>query len=180
MTPLARFRQVATCSAFALVVCTASVRAADTPASPAPVQLTANVQATIAHSALLDVEATAKDDVLQISVRRVNDKSLVGTDDITVAIDGKNEPVTREKGTIYELAINDLRGDGVKDVDVTVAHDGIKEIVSGKVSVAEPAATSLWRDHKQVAWWVLNIAIVVVAALAFSRRKSADDKDEEA
>jgi len=38
--------------------------------------------------------------------------------------------------------------------------------------VIEAASTdSLLRDHKQVAWWILNIVIVLVAALALSRRK---------
>jgi hypothetical protein len=147
---------------------------------PKPIELAVNIPAVIAHSALVDVEATARADVLQISVRRVADKSLVNTDDITVAVDGKNEPVTHERGTIYELAVNDLRGEGVKDIDVTVAHDGIREILSGKVSLAEPATESLWRDHKQIAWWVLNIVIVLIAALAFSRKKPArEEKDEE-
>lgn len=173
MSPLARFRQVAACSALALVFCSAAAE------PPKPVELAANVPAVIAHSALLDVEATAKGDVLQISIRRVSDKTLVNTDDLTIAIDGKNEPFTHEKGTVYELAVNDLRGDGVKDVDVTVAHDGIREILSGKASVAEPPTESLLRDHKQVAWWVLNIVIILIAAMAFSRKKSAKDEEED-
>jgi hypothetical protein len=102
----------------------------------------------------------------------VSDKSLISGDDVTVAVDGRNQSVTHEKGGAYELPINDLRGDGARDVDVTVAHDGIREIVSGKVSLAEAgSAGSLLRDHKQVAWWILNIVIVLVAAMAFSRRK---------
>jgi hypothetical protein len=28
------------------------------------------------------------------------------------------------------------------------------------------------RDHKQLAWWILNIAIVLIAAIAISRRMS--------
>jgi hypothetical protein len=173
MSPLARFRQVAACTALAFVFCSAVAE------PPKPVVLAANVPAVIAHSALLDVEATAKAEVLQISLRRVADKSLVNTDDITVAVDGKNEPVTHERGTIYEVAVNDLRGEGVKDVDVTVAHDGIREILSGKVSLAEAPAGSLLRDHKQVAWWVLNIVIVLIAAMAFSRKKPASAEKEE-
>ena len=175
MSPLARFGQATACSALALVFCSAAAE------PPKPVQLAVNVPAVIAHSALLDIEATAKADVLEISIRRVADKTLISADDITVAIDGKNEPVTHEKGTVYELAVNDLRGEGVKDVDVTVGHDGIREILSGKVSLAEPPASSLLGDHKQVAWWVLNIVIILVAVMAFSRKKSApeEEKDEE-
>jgi hypothetical protein len=147
--------------------------AATSPAAQAsqPVQLAPNVARQIARSALLTVEGTATADALQLSIRRVGDKSLISGDDVTVSVDGKNQSVTHEKGGAYELPINDLRGDGARDVDVTVAHDGIREIVSGKVSVAEASSTSLWRDHKQVAWWILNIVIILIAATAVSRRK---------
>jgi hypothetical protein len=140
-------------------------------AAPQPVQLAPNVAALIARSALLTIEGTATADALQLSIRRVSDKSLISSDDVTVSVDGKNQSVTHEKGGFYELPINDLRGDSARDVDVTVAHDGIREIVSGKVSVAEASSTSLWRDHKQVAWWILNIVIILIAATAVSRRK---------
>jgi hypothetical protein len=140
-------------------------------AAPQPVQLAPNVAGLIARSALLTVEGTATADALQLSIRRVSDRSLISSDDVTVSVDGKNQSVTHEKGGFYELPINDLRGDGARDVDVTVAHDGIREIVSSKVSVAEASSTSLWRDHKQVAWWILNIVIILIAATAVSRRK---------
>jgi hypothetical protein len=141
-------------------------------AVPQPVQLVPNAAAQIARSALLTIEGTATADALQLSIRRVSDKSLVSSDDVTVSVDGKNQSVTHEKGGAYELPINDLRGDGARDVDVTVAHDGIREIVSGKVAVAEASSTqSLLRDHKQVAWWILNIVIILIAATAISRRK---------
>jgi hypothetical protein len=187
MTPLARIRQAAACSVFlGCWAVTASATPAPSaaiaaPAEPAkPVQLASNITAQVAHSALLTVEGTVTADALQISIRRVSDKSLINTDDVTIAVDGKNQSVTRERGTVYEVPINDLRGDGVRDVDVTVAHDGIREIVSGKISVVEASSTqSLLRDHKQVAWWILNIVIILAAAWAFSNRKSAKEDGEE-
>jgi hypothetical protein len=183
MSPLARIWQVGACTA--LVFCAASGLAADPPAQavpavqspppaqPAgPVQLAPKVAAQFAHSALLSVDGTPAADTLRLSIRRVSDKSLVSSDDVTVTVDGRNEPVTRENGGTYEVPINDLRGDAAKDVEITVAHDGIREILSGKVAVAEATSTdSLLRDHKQVAWWILNIVIVLVAAIALSRRK---------
>ena len=33
-------------------------------------------------------------------------------------------------------------------------------------------AASVLRDHKQMAWWILNITIVLIAVLAISRRMS--------
>jgi hypothetical protein len=102
----------------------------------------------------------------------VSDKSPVSSGEVTVTVDGKNEPVTRANDGGYELPVNDLRGAGARDVELTVAHDGIREILAGKVSLAEAgSADGLLRDHKQIAWWILNIVIVLVAAIAISRRK---------
>jgi hypothetical protein len=58
-------------------------------------------------------------------------------------------------------------------LDIVVGHDGIRELLSGKISAADTSATSnILRDHKQIAWWILNIAIVLIAAIALSRRMS--------
>ena len=192
MSPLARIWQVGACTVFVFVA--APGLAADPPAqaqtpavqggvqaaaqsppaaTPAlPVRLVPNVAAQIAHSALLSISGTTTDDALRLGISRVSDKSPVSGDDVTVTVDGKNEFVTRESGGGYEVPVNDLRGDGARDVEIIVGHDGIREILSGKVVVAEASSTGgLLRDHKQVAWWILNIVIVLVAAIALSRRK---------
>jgi hypothetical protein len=127
---------------------------------------------------MLTVDGTAAGDVLQLNIRRVADKSLISTGDITVTVDGKNEPVTHEHGGSYEIPVNDLRGDDSRDaakaIDIIVPHDGIREILSGKVTVTEPASSvgGLLGGHSQMAWWILNVAIVLIAAMALSRRKS--------
>ena len=196
MSPLARIWQVGACTVFVFVA--TAGRAADPPpaqagqavqriqaaqgaqaarpsqpAQPAgPVRLAPNAAAQIAHSALLIIDGTPTADTLRLTIRRVSDKSLVSSDDITVTVDGRNESVTRENGGGYEVPINDLRGDAARDVEIVVAHDGIREVLSGKVAVAEASSTDgLWRDHKQVGWWILNIVVVLVAAIALSRRK---------
>jgi len=184
MSPLARIWQVGACTV--LVFAVAPGLAADPPAptqaaraaqlSPAaqpgePVRLAPNAAARIAHSALLSVDGTVTADALRLEIRRVSDKSVVSSDDVTVTVDGRNESVTHEGGG-YEVPINDLRGDPAKELEIIVGHDGIREIVTGKVAVAEGvSADGLLRDHKQVAWWILNIVIVLVAAIALSRRK---------
>ena len=142
-----------------------------------PVVLAPNATAQIARSALLIVDGTAAADALQLKFRRASDGSLVNGGDVTVTVDGKNEPVTHENGGGYEVPINDLRGDGsrdsARDVDIIVAHDGIREILSSKVAVAEaPSGGGLLGDHKQITWWILNIVIVFIAAMIITRRKS--------
>jgi hypothetical protein len=147
--------------------------AAQSPQPAEPVRLVPNATAQIAHSALLSVDGTATADALRLNIRRVSDKGLVSSDDVTVTVDGRNQSVTRENAGGYEVPINDLRGgEPARDIEVVVAHDGIREILSGKVALVEGTSTdSLLRDHKQVAWWILNIVIVLVAAIALSRRK---------
>jgi hypothetical protein len=162
-----------------LIACATLALAADPAAKPAqvqagvnPVQPAATAGMPIAHSALLSVDATPTDDSLELHIRRVSDKSVVRSEDVTVTVDGKNEPLTRENGGSYQLPIADLRGDGAREVDIVVAHDGIREILSGKVTLPQASpAGSVFRDHKQIAWWILNIVIVLIAALAISRRK---------
>jgi len=126
----------------------------------------------IAHSALLSIEGTPGAGVLDLTVRHVADQSPVVSDDVTVTVDGKNEPVTRGTGGAYQIPLNDLRGAEPREVDITVGHDGIREILTGKVTLpASSSAGSFLGDHKQIAWWILNIVIVLIAAIAISRRK---------
>jgi len=66
-------------------------------------------------------------------------------------------------------------------LEVVVAHDGIREVLGGRITVAGEGSAaarhaggtaSVLRDHKQMAWWILNITIVLIAAIAISRRLS--------
>ena len=40
-------------------------------------------------------------------------------------------------------------------------------------------AADLWRDHKQMAWWIVKIGIVLIAVLAFARRSSTPPKESD-
>ena len=60
-------------------------------------------------------------------------------------------------------------------VEVTVAHDGIHEVLSGRLAAtpaAAPAGAAAGGGRSQLAWWVLNILIVLIAVIAISRRMS--------
>jgi hypothetical protein len=140
-------------------------RAADPAQTPQPIP--------VAHSALLTINATPTDDGLALHVLHANNQIPIDGRDVTVAVDGKNQPLTVEPEGTFLLSTKDL-GEGVQQFDITVAHDGIREILTGKVNVPKSGgvATDLWRDHKQMAWWVLNIGVVLIAVLAFSRRSS--------
>jgi len=146
--------------------------AADTPAAAPPA-------IPVAHSALLTINATVTPDGLALHVLHAGNQIPIDGRDVTVSVDGKNQPLTVEPEGTFLLPTKDL-GEGERQLDITVAHDGIREILTGKVALPKTSsATDLWRDHKQMAWWVLNIAVVLIAVLAFSRRSSTPAKESD-
>ncbi|HUI59282.1 MAG TPA: hypothetical protein VLX90_03630 [Steroidobacteraceae bacterium] len=127
----------------------------------------------IAHSALVTVDGTPNGDTLVLNVRRVSDGSRIASDDISLTVDGKNESLTHLSDSTYSIEAGELRGDGDHDLELIVGHDGIREVLAGKIALPEASSTgTLIRDHKQMAWWILNIVIVLIAAIALSRRRS--------
>jgi len=101
--------------------------------------------------------------------------------DVTITVDGKSQPLTVEPEVgNFLLPTKDI-GEGEQQLDITVAHDGIREILTGKVAIPKAAGLTGWdSSRKQMAWWVLNIGVVLVAVLAFSRRTSKpSEKDPE-
>jgi hypothetical protein len=137
----------------------------------------------IAHSALLTIYGVPTEDGLALHVQHAGNQIPIDGRDVTVSVDGKNQPVTAQPEGTFVLPTKNLAGDGERELDIVVAHDGIREILSGKVTLPKVGSTlDLWRDHKMTAWWVLNVGIVLVAVLAFSRRSSKpakEDDDEE-
>jgi hypothetical protein len=132
----------------------------------------------IAHSALLTIYGVPTADGLAIHVQHAGNQIPIDGRDVTVSVDGKNQPVTAEPEGTFVLPTKDLAGDGERELDIVVAHDGIREILSGKVTLPKVGSTlDLWRDHKMTAWWVLNVGIVLIAVLAFSRRSSKPAKE---
>jgi hypothetical protein len=181
-----RIRQVVACAVYASVIATFSTQASAADQAAAPPTASSAVAAQpapatalapgssiqIAKSALLTIEGTPTADTLDLRIHKLSDQSLVANDDVTVTVDGRNEAVTRVNVDTYQIPVSDLHGDGAHEIEITVPHDGIREILSGKVTLPETSsAGGLLRDHKQVAWWILNIVIVLVAAIAISRRK---------
>lgn len=134
----------------------------------------------VAHSALLTINATPTPDGLALHVLHAANQIPIDGRDVTVLVDGKNQPLTVAPEGTFLLSTKDLGDDGVRQLDITVAHDGIREILSGKITLPKTSsAADLWRDHKQMAWWILNVGIVLVVVLAFSRKSSKPEPDED-
>jgi hypothetical protein len=142
------------------------------PASPAPIP--------VAHSALLTIDATPTDQGLALHIKHAGNQIPIDGRDVTVSVDGKNAPVAAEPEGTFLLATKDLGdGDAPREFDITVAHDGIREILTGKVTLPKTGgAADMLSSHKQIAWWILNIAIVLIAAMAFSKRGSKTPEKE--
>ena len=126
----------------------------------------------VARSALLTVTVTPSDDALALQVLRLADHQLiVGTGKVTVTLDGHALPVTAQPNGVYLASTRDQSG-GAHTLDVVVSHDGIRELLTGTVALPSRTSTlDFLQSHGMSAWWVLNIAVVLIAVLVISRRR---------
>ncbi len=136
--------------------------------------------APLTHSTLLAVDAAPTAGGLTLRVRRATQQTPLVVNDLSVTIDGKSTAATaRDEGSWFVPRPPGAQDAG-KTIEVTVGHDGIHELLSGRLAASPGAGVPgssgitglLSSRHKQLAWWILNIAIVLVAAIAISRRTS--------
>jgi len=158
---------VLACSALA---CGPQLHASDSTAVP----LT-----PVAHSALVTLEAGPAAAGLVLRLRHTADQTPLSVTDLTVSVDGRSQLAMRREDGSWFVPLSDAITDA--QLEVVVAHDGIREILSGRITIpgartgsarTASGAPSVLRDHKQMAWWILNITIVLIAAIAISRRLS--------
>jgi hypothetical protein len=134
--------------------------------------------APLAHSAQLTVDAAMlAPEALTLRIRHAADQSaLAPASQIEVRAQGRTLGVTANSDGTWSVSLKELGGKPPGTLDLVIGHDGIRELLSGALAPpaagAANAAASLVRDHKQLAWWILNIAIVLIAAIAISRRVS--------
>lgn len=134
----------------------------------------------MAHSPLVTVEASGSADGVRLRLRRTAGSAPLAVSELQVSLAGQTVPVTqRPDGTWLAPWPRTGAAPGAA-LQVVVTHDGIREVLSGSLPRAvegRPAAGSgassgLSSSHKQLAWWILNIAIVLIAVVAISRRMS--------
>jgi hypothetical protein len=153
--------------------------AAGAPAGPAPVFV------PLAHSALVTVNAATEAGALMLRVQRTRDQAPLPGAQLQVTLDGHNLPVTPRPDGTWEAPLGSLASSAEGTLDITVAHDGVREILSGRlpgvaaaagsrgaVSSTASGAVARLQAHKQLAWWILNIAVVLIGVIAVSRRMS--------
>jgi hypothetical protein len=134
----------------------------------------------LARSALLAVDAAPASGGLTLRVRRATEQTPLVVNDLAVTIDGRSEPASAQADGSWFVPRPAGATDTGKTIEVSVGHDGIHEVLSGQLapsarapaSAPSGAAGTISSSHKQLVWWILNIAIVLVAAIAISRRIS--------
>lgn len=151
-----------------LAVCAlACTAAAAVPAAPQFV--------TVAHSAQLTLESTSGREGVTLRLRPRTPGEETHITDVSVSLDGTSEPVRVQADGSWFVSLPAERAAHGGKLDVFIVHDGIREVLSGSVPPA-PGATAgggaLSVVHKQLAWWVLNIVVVLIGVLALSRRMS--------
>ncbi|HZO23708.1 MAG TPA: hypothetical protein VFB37_14490 [Steroidobacteraceae bacterium] len=136
------------------------------PAAPAEPQ-----EFQVAHSALLAIEAAPTDDSVALYIKHVADQTAVNSSDVVVTVDGKAQTISRAKDGSYLVSAAEMRDKGPHTLEITVSHDGIREILSGQLSLPSATEGSFISAHRQIGWWILNIGVVLIAAIALSRRR---------
>jgi hypothetical protein len=149
----------------------APVRAAPPPTAPPALQ-------PLAHSSLLTLEGANTPAGLLLRVRPNSGTTPLTVSEFSVVLDGKSIPAAARTDGTWLVSLPAPAATG--QLDVTVTHDGIRELLSatlpsaqsGAAPAAPAAVTGATGVHKQIVWWILNVLIVLVAAIAISRRTS--------
>jgi hypothetical protein len=132
----------------------------------------------IAHSAHITVEGSVSASGLTLRVRPTSPGGALTVSDVAVAVDGTSERAVPQPDGTWLAPLP--RGAGAGRLDVFVVHDGLREVLSGRIG-APPAGAPATRTapkpgllgaHKQMAWWILNVVVVLIGVLAISRRMS--------
>lgn len=127
----------------------------------------------VARSTLLTLTVAPSDHALTLQVARIGDhQPIAGPGRVTVTLDGHSVPVTAQPDGSYLISTS-TEAAGAHSLGVTVSHDGIRELLTGTVTVPQRrSALDVLQGHGMFAWWVLNIAVVLIAVLVISRRRS--------
>jgi hypothetical protein len=150
----------------ALLLAATAVAPHDGPVEP--------LLAPLAHSAQLTLEGASVPGALLVRVRPLAGGAALEPAELSVAVEGKELPASPRADGALRVALPETAAGNVQ-VDVTVNHDGIRELLSAQLPVEPapaPAAASRFGVHTQLLWWVLNIAIVLIAVITISRRVS--------
>ena len=141
--------------------------------------------APIAHSAQLTLDARAEREGVKLRLRASGAAAAAAASiaGVSVSLDGVSGTARPQADGSWFVLLPPAHLARGGRLDVYVLHDGIREVLSGTLPASAAASTSvsdarrgsgsgLLGAHKQLAWWVLNIVIVLIGVIAVSRRMS--------
>jgi len=135
----------------------------------------------VAQSSLVTLEAARTAAGIELRVRRNPGDVALPVTALAVSIDGHSAPASSSADGAWSVPWPTGAAPAAARLEVVIDHDGIREVLSGLLpgspagtaqSARGGAAADGHHDHKQLLWWVLNIAIVLIAVLLISRRMS--------
>jgi hypothetical protein len=132
----------------------------------------------VGHSTLVTIDAATDAGTLILRVRRTGTSTAVPVTGLEVRLDGRSLPVAPRADGTWGASLGRPGESPDGALDITVMHDGLREVLSATLPAAAAAprtagpAASLWQSHRQLAWWILNIAVVLIGVIAISRRMS--------
>lgn len=128
--------------------------------------------AQVLRSALLSVTATPVSGALALRITRIADRERVTAPGaVSAKLDGRSAAVTAQPDGEYLVSTRGVGG-GTHALEILVSHDGIRELLTGRVILPKPQrALGLFEGHNMLAWWVLNVAVILIAVIAISRRR---------
>jgi hypothetical protein len=136
--------------------------------------------APVAHSALVTVDGVLASDALVLRVLRTADRRPLAGVGLSVDVDGRSVPVTARPDGTWTVALRDLGAKAPAKLSIVVAHDGVREVLDAQLPGQGPATGADGAAsggglvstlmHKQAAWWILNVAVVLIGVIAVSRR----------
>jgi hypothetical protein len=135
--------------------------------------------APVARSPLVTVDGVVASDTLVLRVLRTADRQPLTGVELAVSVDGRGVPATARPEGTWAVPLGELSAKPPGKLSIVVAHDGVREVLDGQLPgggapsppprSGNPASTLI---HKQMAWWILNVVVVLIGVIAVSRRMS--------
>jgi hypothetical protein len=124
------------------------------------------------RSALLRVTATPVAGAIALQITRIaNDERVTARGAVSAKLDGHTAAVTARPDGTYLVSTRGV-GAGRHSLEILVSHDGIRELLTGRVSLPKRhGGLGIFEGHNMLAWWVLNVAVILIAVIAISRRR---------
>lgn len=134
----------------------------------------------LAHSAQLAVDGARSADTLALRIHRPADQGALTPaqlNEVAVMFAGRSLPLSPQSDGSWSVPLRELGSRTPARVELVVGHDGFRELLTLQLGPeaargAGAGPSGLLGRNKQLLWWILNIVIVLIAAIAIARRRT--------